>query len=592
MQKHSLSNDESSEALGGLPAREMNDVTTNKADIKLKKSKVKLNAKSLEKSFTKKEKRKSPTQNPIGGHQESHPTTDATKEVTPVRSAEVTKATRLESIGGTKHSSNLQTVTSVEENQESKPSTDSRQKTRKQRNFTKTPTPLDEAETSSSKEIKSSSEALQGVSLPLVKSESPVARKSNFSTQKKLEKSNATFVCTLCDCNFKLKGDVMIHCIMRHHCEAPESSLLPVKTKKSSMGSGKNLLDAALKTNEGYVECENRGAKMGDLPVKKLKQKKVVTLQQYKENKTLFNSKYDSDSSGSSTSQETFKSNSFKTGTTQGKAKKVLTLQQYKAMKSSKLKFSCDNDYSSSPTGTIVGLEENLNQSALQDTKIATFSDEPDSEKDCMQRDSPSYCEVCGLQIDNSSSRAHHMEFVHPGFALKCFVCGTSCGNFDSLIKHQRRHSEFQILIGENQFLKTRKSGPNQSYPYYCTFCGTGFTLVKMFLAHKLSLQCRKKKTGELARNDVAGERDGGGKNDVAGIPEEVEKSNVPNILNEVEKDNIAGDLDEVEEDDLSDDPQLKIDEEAGETDADSEQKTIADAAEAGASSSHRNHHT
>ncbi|XP_066151288.1 uncharacterized protein [Euwallacea fornicatus] len=583
-QKQYLSKNESSEIFDELPTGDGSDMKIDEADTKLKKPKAKLH--SLEGSFAKNDKRESPSRNSIDPHESSSKTTDTAKEVTPPGSSEVTKTTQLESIGGTKHSSNLQTMASVKENQESELPTDSRQTIQKRKNFIKTTTRLEGAETSSSKEIKSSSEALQGASLSLVKGKSTAVRKSNFSSQKKLEKSNAIFICTLCDCNFKLKGDVMIHYIMRHHCEAPESSLLPVKARKSTIGPGKNLLDVASKTTESYIECESGDAKMADVPMKKLKQKKIVTLQQYKENRTFFNTKYDSDSSGSSTSLENFKD-----GTTQRNAKKVLTLQQYKAMKLSKFNFSCNSDYCSSSTGKTVGLEENLNQSALQETRVASFFHESGSEKNCVERDCPSYCEICGFQFNDSECHAHHMNFVHPGFSLKCFVCGTSCGNFDSLIKHQRKHSEFQILIGEKQFLRTRKSGPNQPYPYYCTFCGAGFTLVKMLLTHKLSLQCRATKTGEVACNDVVDDLDEYETNDVAGVADEVVKSNVPDTLNEVEKENIPGDLNQVEEGDLADDSRLKIDEAVGEKDSDCEQTTVNDAVKAGASN-HRNHRT
>lgn len=104
------------------------------------------------------------------------------------------------------------------------------------------------------------------------------------------------------------------------------------------------------------------------------------------------------------------------------------------------------------------------------------------------------FCEACGLNTLNRESLMHHMNELHPGFSFKCFVCGVACDSLDALINHLTKYTKSVLVQEESQFLRLRKSGPNQLYPYYCGLCGAGFTLIQLAMIHKRDCKGSSKK--------------------------------------------------------------------------------------------------
>lgn len=95
------------------------------------------------------------------------------------------------------------------------------------------------------------------------------------------------------------------------------------------------------------------------------------------------------------------------------------------------------------------------------------------------------FCEACGLNTPNRESLTNHMNELHPGFSFKCFVCEVACDSLDALINHLTKYAQSVLVREESRFLRQRKSGPNQPYPYYCGLCGAGFTLIQLTMIHK-----------------------------------------------------------------------------------------------------------
>ncbi|KAL1517639.1 hypothetical protein ABEB36_001377 [Hypothenemus hampei] len=88
---------------------------------------------------------------------------------------------------------------------------------------------------------------------------------------------------------------------------------------------------------------------------------------------------------------------------------------------------------------------------------------------------------MCGLKTTDTTSLNKHVRDFHGTPNFHCPVCSKSYENLTSLTNHLGKHSEVEVQKAEREVLKQRKA---TGCLYYCSWCGTGFMLVKSISEH------------------------------------------------------------------------------------------------------------